>query len=173
MASRHGYCYKCAACGGEIEKDMADYTARKVGNRYYHNECYQNLFTQEDGGKVKIHKKAKSILAEDYSYSRVERQIDELVSNGRTLGGILKTLEYWYDVRHNDPSLSNGGIGIVDYVYAEAAQYYKRLKDAKERYENVSSEDVNGYQKLLEVREVPTKKGKFQKPKRTNYVVLD
>ena len=34
--------------------------------------------------------------------------------------GILRTLIYFYDIRGNTIEASNGGIGIVPYVYEEA-----------------------------------------------------
>jgi hypothetical protein len=34
-----------------------------------------------------------------------------------TYSGILNTLKYWYEIKKNDTSKSNGALGIVPYVY--------------------------------------------------------
>ena len=38
--------------------------------------------------------------------------------------GILFTLKYFYDIKHNDWDKGHGGIGIVPYVYQEACSYW-------------------------------------------------
>lgn len=163
--------YKCPFCSGTIDAD-SEYDWRRVGNRVWHDSCWEQR-QKESGNRNEIHAKCREIFAEEYSRARIDKQIDSLLASGRTAKGIYKTLEYWYDIKGNSTDLANGGIGIVDYVYNEAAAYYKRLRENKERYKGINSEALESFEKLRETRDVPEKRIKLSKPKRTNYVILD
>ena len=49
-----------------------------------------------------------------------------------------KSLIYFYEVKHNKIEDSNGGIGIIEYVYEEARQYYYAIFVAQNQNENKS-----------------------------------
>lgn len=40
---------------------------------------------------------------------------------------MLKSLRYFYEIKHGDKTKANGGIGIIPYIYPEAAEYYYRI----------------------------------------------
>lgn len=56
---------------------------------------------------------------------RITLQIKKFMQDYKySYSGILRTLKYFYEVKQNDISKSNNGIGIVPWVYQEAYQYY-------------------------------------------------
>lgn len=59
-----------------------------------------------------------------------QKQINQYLSDiekNYTYSGILKTLIYFYEIKHGDTSKAHNGIGIVPFLYDEAYQYYYAL----------------------------------------------
>lgn len=166
---------KCPGCGEKFDRDI-EFNYSVHGNRYWHDDCWEKYLNQEKTlkeKKQKIHDKVKKLCGDDYVKSRVEKQINENLAAGKKLGGILGTLTYWYDVKGHNPKDAHGGIGIVEYVYNEAQEYYRQQKENKHRYDKVNEDDIGGYQLSNRELRVPEKRIKFQKPKRVDYVRLD
>ena len=69
--------------------------------------------------------------------ARIRKQIKDYVSGGLSYSGIRKTLEYFYVVQGNSIERSNGGIGIVGFVWQQAYNYYKDIHDKQKRNKNV------------------------------------
>lgn len=57
-----------------------------------------------------------------------------------TYKGIYLSLKYWYDVKKNGIERSNGGIGIVPYIYKEASAYWKQI--GPKRVPKIEQEEV-------------------------------
>lgn len=81
-----------------------------------------------------------------------------------TYSGILSTLKYAFEIKHNDISKANGGIGIVGYLYQEAFRYNYDLwvnnqKNENKIIENYRPVEVNIVIPTPERR--PMKKRKF------------
>lgn len=123
---------KCPKCGETFDRDIIQ-AVRINGRRYGHAKCYQDnnnfvpLVEKKISEEQKIKNYAKSILKEQYVAARVNKQIKDFLAEGYTASGILKTLIYWYEIKHNDISKAMGGIGIVPYVYKQALDYYYNL----------------------------------------------
>lgn len=138
---------KCPKCGETFDRDIIQ--AVKInGRRYGHAKCYPDnnnfvpLVEKKISEEQKIKNYAKSILKEQYVAARVNKQIKDFLAEGYTASGILKTLIYWYEIKHNDISKAMGGIGIVPYVYKQALDYYYNLYLAE--MANVDK-DINEY----------------------------
>lgn len=57
--------------------------------------------------------------------ARAQQQIKQFVSDRNyTYSGILKSLTYFYEVKHGSTEKANGGIGIVPFIYDDAYRYY-------------------------------------------------
>lgn len=125
---------KCLYCKQSFYREETDFI-KVNGNRYAHRHCAEKELEKE---KIiqEIHQKMKDLCGEKYSKSKIEKQIKSLLKDGKTEIGILKTLEYWYDERQEDPNKANGGIGIVDYVYGQAQDFYFKKEQNKNRYVN-------------------------------------
>lgn len=123
---------KCPKCGETFDRDIIQ-AVRINGRRYGHAKCYPDnnnfvpLVEKKISEEQKIKNYAKSILKEQYIAARVNKQIKDFLAEGYTASGILKTLIYWYEIKHNDISKAMGGIGIVPYVYKQALDYYYNL----------------------------------------------
>lgn len=78
----------------------------------------------------------------DYVDPRIQKQINSYIKDYNfTYNGILKSLIYWYEVKHNPIEKSNGGIGIVVYTYKQAYDYYYAIWLAQQRNKNKIIED--------------------------------
>ena len=123
---------KCPKCGETFDRDIIQ-AVRINGRRYGHAKCYPDnnnfvpLVEKKISEEQKIKNYAKSILKAQYVAARVNKQIKDFLAEGYTASGILKTLIYWYEIKHNDISKAMGGIGIVPYVYKQALDYYYNL----------------------------------------------
>ena len=58
---------------------------------------------------------------------RVFSQIKQFRKKGYTWTGMIRALEWFYIVKHNDIAKSNYSIGIIPYVYSDAQKYYDSL----------------------------------------------
>jgi hypothetical protein len=74
---------------------------------------------------------------------------------------MLKALKYFYEVKRNDISKANGGIGILPYCYQDAYNYYFSLWQAQQK-NNVNIEQY--IPKEIEII-IPSPKRKTNKKK--------
>ena len=66
----------------------------------------------------------------DHVLPRIKQQIKKYVEEyGYTYSGIMKALIYYYEIKGNkfDLAKTNGGIGIVPFVYEKAYNYYYNI----------------------------------------------
>lgn len=104
----------------------------------------------------------------EYLNPRIRKQIKEYVEQyGFTYSGILKTLQYWYEVKKNDITKANGGIGIVPYVYTQAKNYYHSLWLANEKNKDKNIED---YIPIIREVKVLSPQRKIKKKKKFSFL---
>lgn len=136
MAKQH--MVSCRVCKGkfdaqEEEKDIVWVMPSR--NFYYHKKCYDDWKTQTD---VNIKKKDDvyidyiyDYLAHDlkikYDYFVCEAQREKFLKKGYTNKGIFFTLKYFYEIQKGDTEKSNGGLGIVPYVYNDSITYWSNM----------------------------------------------
>ena len=87
-----------------------------------------------------------------------------------TYTGIHKSLTYFYEIKGNDASKANGGIGIVPYVYKQAQDYYFALWEAKQKNEN-KIEVIQSY--VPQVQEIRIKRPQLKPKRRELFTFLD
>jgi hypothetical protein len=149
MAKQH--LVKCLYCG--VTFDCAKEPFEKPrGNRYAHKLCYDkhmNSMSQEERDYEALVEYIKELLGSDIN-PRVWKQLKEYRTDpyNYTYSGILKTLQWWYDIKGNDVERANGAIGIVPYVYKDACNYYYALYLAA-----VANEDKDLEHYKVKVRE--------------------
>jgi len=148
---------KCLYCGERFSKEQG----RKVnGNRYAHFECIEKEELKK-GIIVQIHNKMQNLLGDNYNRTKIDRSIKSMVKDGKTEIGILRTLEYWYDIRGNSAEKANGGISIVDWVYGDAMNYYDRQKKYQEQAKTNEVVSIKE-EKILKIRPTPIRKPKIK-----------
>ena len=125
----------CSICGKRFDRDVVQ--AVKTGaRRYAHAECDPDnkelvplvKKPEEDSDMEKLKSYIKTKYGDKARWPLINKQIKDYTQNkGYSLSGILKSLVYFYDVKGNSVDGSNGGIGIVDYTYQDAYNYYLDL----------------------------------------------
>ena len=127
----------CKYCGETFDRDTTPFVA--VGSRRYaHKECgekYEVKLTQNEKDYNELLEYTKKIFS-DVSLAKIKMQIRKYkMEYGYDYLSILNALKYFYEIKKNDVDKSNGGIGIVPYIYEEANKYFKE----EERIKNINS----------------------------------
>ena len=143
------YCI-CAICGKSFDRDKVQ-AVKHGSRRYSHYEC------EPDGEKVpmpepkpkKVKEEDKDLTAlKDYialkygskaNWALITKQIKNFHDEKKySYSGMLKSLTYFLDVKKNTIDKSNGGIGIIDYCYQDAYNYYLSIFLARQNSDNVT-----------------------------------
>ena len=99
-------------------------------NHYYHIECYDN---KRDIEKEKDEAEWASLiynffsqdLKVSYNWYLCESQRKKFVAENKfTNKGIYFALKYFYEIKKGTWDKSQGGLGIVPYIYEESKQYW-------------------------------------------------
>lgn len=153
---------KCPYCGQMIDRDY-EFDWKKIGNRYWHDECYIKSQEEKEKNKDKLKKQRETVMkmAGKYlgayvDYQKVALNMGQLIKAGVTYEQMAKSLKYWYEIKHNDPSRSNGGIWIVKSIYIEAENYFKRLEEIRtvQSEEQVNTDITDEHRVFVRPRDV-------------------
>lgn len=120
---------KCKYCGEMFDRTKVPYV-EVSSRRYAHKECAEKQISQQT-------KDEQDYLAlENYimnsmgllTSAKIKKQIMDYHQNyNMTFTGMLKTLQWFYDIKGGDKELANYGVGILPYIYDEACHYYYNL----------------------------------------------
>ena len=139
---------KCTVCGCQFDRDK-EQAVKSGARRYAHYKC------KPDGELVPLPQKEEKNKdlkdLEDYitklygdkaNWVLIKKQIKSFQQEYKfTLTGIKKSLIYFYEVKGNSPDKSNGGIGIVPFVYLDSRNYYYNLYLAQEQNKKKNIKD--------------------------------
>lgn len=142
---------KCLYCGRTLDANTEPYVKPR-SNRYAHKACAELLEdskSQEEKDKEALENYIKNLFGISCISKKISHQISFFKDKGYTYTGMLKTLQYFFEIKGNTIEKANGGIGIVDYVYEEARAYWCALWMAQQQ--NI---DVNINEYVLPAREV-------------------
>ena len=124
---------KCAICGIEFDRNAIQ-AVRHVARRYSHQTCEPDgeLVPMEGGANDPELQKLKdyigTLFGENANWAMINKQIKKYKEEtGYSYSGILKSLVYFYDVKHNSKEKANNAIGIVPFCYQDAYNYYYSL----------------------------------------------
>jgi hypothetical protein len=133
---------KCPGCSLFFDRDKIAFVQFK--NRYWHKQCYDSMTQQsaQDDRDLKVLEEyIVKLLKLDCMNARIKKQIKDMRSEyGFTYSGILKSLQYFYEVRNNSIEKANGGVGIVPYVYEDAKKYFYTIYMAQQQNVDKSAE---------------------------------
>ncbi len=125
---------KCKKCELIFERDNEPCV--KVGNRYYHQACYDEMMSEkstEEREEIALYDYMQNLYSSQYDVVSSKRMIEKFRrEHNFTYVGIRKTLEYWHEVKGNSIEKSMGRPGIVPYIYQDAHNYYLALLNAKQ-----------------------------------------
>ena len=125
----------CRVCKKAIDRNAETDWVMASRNYYFHNDCYEkwkhSTNIDDDQYWIElIYDFIKRDLKVEYNYFMCENQrLKYVQKNGFTNRGIYFTLKYFYEVKNGDWSKGHGGLGIIPYVYKDAAQYWSQHED--------------------------------------------
>ncbi len=130
---------KCVFCQEKFDRDKEKY--QEIGyRRYAHLRCHEPKIDVDGTAYNMIIQYCSQIFGEKANFKRIGKQIKDFILQGMTYKGIYLSLKYWYDVKKNRIERSNGGIGIVPYIYKEASAYWKQI--GPKRVPKIEQEEV-------------------------------
>ena len=103
------------------------------------------------------------------NFTKVKSQWDNFIKKGQTPKGIYFCIRYFYEVKKGDPKKSDGGIGIIPYIYQEGAAYWmnkeiidrgicarieEQIKQAQNREKKVVKKTREKKTKLYDLSEI-------------------
>lgn len=117
----------CTICKKRFDRDK--YPAVLVNTRRYAHASCAGALSEEQAKEEQDRQALEEYIIQLFNLKhmdgRITLQIKKFIQDyNYTYSGILRTLKYFYEVKKNDLSKSNNGIGIVPWVYQEAYNYY-------------------------------------------------
>lgn len=142
---------KCVYCKEVFDRDKEPYVEVSQ-RRYAHKVCAEAAAAQltpaekarqeEEQDLKKLEHYIMHLFNETFVNVKIRKQIMDYRKNyGYTYSGILKSLQWWFEIKKNSLESANDGIGIVPYIYKQASDYYYSLFIA-----NRANEDLGNYQ---------------------------
>jgi hypothetical protein len=125
---------KCFYCNHVFDRDKEPAEKIDGKNRYAHAECAERakgLLAKNEEDKQKLEEYIKNLFGYKALPESVNKQIRQfVVEYNYSYSGILKSLIYFYEIKHGDKEKAYGRIGIVPFVYSDALNYYRALWEA-------------------------------------------
>ena len=161
----------CIYCKHKFDRDK--YPFITVSNRRYaHQDCGMSedqKKSKEAQDKEELEEYIKQLFKISYVDARIQKQIKQYVEEYNfTYSGIRKALIYFFEIKGNSIEKSNGGIGIVPYVYKNAYNYYLALWQAQQKNETKNVEDY-----IPNVKEIAIPPPQRKVKKRPLFTFLD
>ena len=124
----------CSKCGKKFDRDKIQ-AVQTGARRYAHLTCDPDNpklvpleIKEQNPDLVKLKEYITKTYSEKANWALINKQIKNFTTEKQySLSGILKSLIYFYEVKGNSVSGSNGGIGIVEYCYQDAYNYFYSL----------------------------------------------
>ena len=127
---------KCRICKEQFDTDESKDWVMPSVNWYYHTKCYENFGRKKKSIESEMDEElwlqaSWDFLTKDQKivvdFLKMKSQWDSFLKKKMTAKGIYFCLRYFYDVKNGDKEKSEGGIGIVPYIYTEGCEYWARL----------------------------------------------
>ena len=129
---------KCRICKQQFNRldpnliEGVDYV-KPSERMYYHKKCYDEY----QNSKLDVHadmtdelwfKAAWDFLRRDLKYDfnfvKVRKQWESFLKNKMTAKGMYFALKYFYEIKKNDVTKSENGIGIIPHIYEDSRDYW-------------------------------------------------
>ena len=155
---------KCAICGETFDTNLIQ-AVKHGARRYAHYSCEPSgelvpLGPDADPELQKLKEYIDKIYGDKANWALINKQIKKFKEeNNYSYSGMLKSLVYFYEIKRQPIDKSQGGIGIVPFVYQDAYNYYYSLFIAQQANQNKSL--------FTQIKEIiikpPQKRGKKRK----------
>lgn len=125
----------CVYCKCTFDRDVEPTTAVSA-RRYAHKACADKFLakkTQDEKDYENLANYIKKLFNTSYVSAKIQRQIKDYKEKyNYTFEGMLKTLEWWYDLCGNSIEKANDGIGIIPFIYEDARRYWNGISVARQ-----------------------------------------
>ena len=124
---------KCVFCNQIFDANVEPYIKVSNGRRYAHQACAaaaEKKEVQEKNNLEILEDYIKYLYHTDTLDPKISKQIQKLVNmpNSKyTYSGIQRALQYFYEVKKNPLPADTMTIGIVEWIYQDAYNYYYSL----------------------------------------------
>ena len=166
MAKQH--LVKCTICGLTFDANIEPFEKVSNGRRYAHKQCFDNKEaskSQEEKDKEALIEYIKQLFKVERLNPHIYKQLKDYIEiNHFTYSGIHKALIYHYEIKKGDISKANGGIGIVEYIYQQAHDYYRTIWLAQQKNEG-KMEDIKNYLPEEKIIKIPIPRTTIKKRK--------
>ena len=116
---------KCQECGLMVDKANAVQDDKK---KNYHKICLENKKDRDE-----LYALVCTIFHFKAPGPRVYTQVKKYIADGCTYRGIIRAVDYFFNVKNNPIEKANNGLGIVPFVYEEANTYFDRIEYKKKK----------------------------------------
>ena len=144
----------CRVCKRAIDIDSSHDWMMAATNWYYHPNCYKDWIARKGERSVVVEREEQEWydLLKDYlwrdlkmpgiNWSKISSQWrNYLASKKYTAKGIYFAVIYFYEIQHGNVELAKGGIGIVNNIYNDSAQYWANLESKRKgTLENITKQ---------------------------------
>lgn len=132
-------------------------------NNYAHKSCLELEERREKTDEEKLDEYIKKLFQIEYVGPQIKKQIKQFVTEYNfTYSGILKALQYFYDIKGNSIEKANGRISIVPYIYKDAYNYHYKLWLAQQKNQDI---EIELYVPKVKEITIPTPERKIKKRK--------
>lgn len=131
----------CRVCKQAIDIDSSHNWMMPATNWYYHPSCYQDWIARKGDRSIVVDRQEQDWydLLKDYlwrdlkmpgiDWQKISSQWRNYLSSKKyTPKGVYFAVIYFYEVQHGNVELAKGGIGIVNSVYNDSAEYWSNLE---------------------------------------------
>jgi len=131
---------KCPYCEEQLYRRNA---IKHTNNRYYHEECYEEVTRESREYKELIDTicriwNIKAPTMQMVSQLKRYREDPDLQCTNK---GMQLTLEYYYDLLGNKPEADHG-VGIIPWNYDKAKEQYIRQREIYKSFEEYEEEEA-------------------------------
>lgn len=131
----------CRVCKQDIDVDSTHNWVMPSTNYYYHTDCYKDWISRKGERSITVNRDEQDWydLLKDYlwrdlkmpgvNWAKISSQWKNYLNSKKyTPKGIYFAVIYFYEISHGNPELAKGGIGIVNNVYNDSAEYWSNLE---------------------------------------------
>ena len=158
---------KCSICGETFDRDKEPTTMTNA-RRYAHMSCFEkreSQKTQEEKDYEALEKYILKLYKKNSLGALITKQIKDFRAEYQyTYTGIQKSLSWWFEIKGHTIDETNGGIGIVPFIYDDACKYFYNLYLAQ----LANQEKINDDVEIIEIEIAPPQVER-KKPKLFNF----
>lgn len=143
----------CSVCGKRFDRDVEP-AVQTGARRYAHAACCpdnkqilpivvkkEKVKTKEDEELEALKNYINNLYGASANWQMITKQIKQYKKDYKySYTGMLKSLIWFYEVKGNSTENSNGGVGIIPYVYQDAYNYYYNLFVIQSQNKNVNTD---------------------------------